>query len=494
MIAIIASVSFTRFYSKISPVAKDLAYANGRLFDLGDMQTFASHFQELDESILERTRLKHSWREFTETLLFPGAEMDDDETVIYNTHPADTYFSQYKVVSPLVNLRFYSSVPNMLTGLGILGTFVGLVCGIYLSTSGLASTEIEEARSALRTLLDGAAFAFFTSIAGLLASILFSWGEKHWVHKVDQLLTDWIEGIDARVRRLPPEKIQALTHRESKEQTKVFRSFTNDLAFSITQIMDDQVKQPLTDLMERLISAVDTLRTDRAVSNEEVMKQLLSEFSSSITGAAGQEMQAFSQTLAQLNETFSGQIGDMARGQQELLDKTQEALTNITKCVEDIVQVNLDTQGSLRETAKLVELVQHTEQQLTSTIAPLESAAATFAEASEKIERVSIAIQEATAGVGSSVASLLSAQSDMQKSWSEYAGRFESLDSSLASTFSQIDAGLTRYSESITKYVLDIEKHTQTIVRDLAGATKDLSDSVEELDDTLAKSNERQQR
>lgn len=490
LILVIAMFSFARFRIRIAPLAKDLESANYLLRSLSsDMATFAVHFQELDEAILERSRLRHSWQEFTETLLFPGIEINDDENVIYNTHTADTYFSRDKVVNPLVNMRFYSSVPNMLTGLGILGTFVGLVCGIYLSTGGLASTEIEQAREALQTLLDGAAFAFTTSIVGLFTSIVFSWREKHWAHRVDLLLINWIDGIDARVLRLPPEKLQALSHRESKEQTKVFRSFTNDLAFSITKIMDDQVKQPLTDLMERLISAVDSLRSDRAETNEEVLKQLLSEFSSSITGAAGQEMHAFSQTLSELNETFSTKIGEMASGQQDLVERTQEALAGITKCVEDIVHVNLNTQESLRETARLVDLVQQTERRLIETISPLEGAATVFADASERTERATSATREACAQVERSIEGISSLQTEIRKAWTDYAERFENVDTSLASTFSQLDAGLTRYSESITNYVLDIEKQTQTVVRDLAGATKELSASVEELQETLSKAN-----
>ncbi|TOQ08322.1 hypothetical protein CGH04_20465, partial [Vibrio parahaemolyticus] len=68
-------------------------------------------------------------------------------------------------------MRYFNSVPNKLTGLGILGTFLGLVAGIYLASSGIGSNNIDEAKGALSHLLDGASLAFLTSIAGLITSM-----------------------------------------------------------------------------------------------------------------------------------------------------------------------------------------------------------------------------------------------------------------------------------------------------------------------------------
>jgi EAL domain-containing protein (putative c-di-GMP-specific phosphodiesterase class I) len=61
-------------------------------------------------------------------------------------------------------------IPGSLTGIGILGTFVGLIIGIR---DVRFSTE-QQALESVQVLLSGVDVAFYTSIAGVILSILFS--------------------------------------------------------------------------------------------------------------------------------------------------------------------------------------------------------------------------------------------------------------------------------------------------------------------------------
>ena len=61
-------------------------------------------------------------------------------------------------------------IPGILTGLGILGTFFGLITGI----SSVGFSSVEAALESVSTLLGGIETAFYTSIAGVVLSILFN--------------------------------------------------------------------------------------------------------------------------------------------------------------------------------------------------------------------------------------------------------------------------------------------------------------------------------
>lgn len=61
-------------------------------------------------------------------------------------------------------------IPGTLTGLGIIGTFVGLLMGI----SGIGFSSVEAALESVSVLLAGIEVAFYTSIAGVILSILFN--------------------------------------------------------------------------------------------------------------------------------------------------------------------------------------------------------------------------------------------------------------------------------------------------------------------------------
>ena len=63
-----------------------------------------------------------------------------------------------------------TQIPNTLTGLGILGTFIGLLIGIR----GIGFSSVDIALTSVQTLLSGIQIAFYTSIAGMVLSLVFN--------------------------------------------------------------------------------------------------------------------------------------------------------------------------------------------------------------------------------------------------------------------------------------------------------------------------------
>lgn len=61
-------------------------------------------------------------------------------------------------------------IPGTLTGLGLLGTFVGLIIGI----SNIGFSSVDAALNSVEVLLGGIEVAFYTSVAGVILSILYN--------------------------------------------------------------------------------------------------------------------------------------------------------------------------------------------------------------------------------------------------------------------------------------------------------------------------------
>ena len=75
-------------------------------------------------------------------------------------------------------------IPGTLTGLGILGTFVGLIIGIR----NIGFSSVEAALTSVQELLGGINTAFYTSVAGVILSILFNILQKMtWNATIRQL-------------------------------------------------------------------------------------------------------------------------------------------------------------------------------------------------------------------------------------------------------------------------------------------------------------------
>ena len=73
----------------------------------------------------------------------------------------------------LLGIKFgmFDSVPNILTGLGIFGTFVGIVIGLPETLQGDIALHMEE-------FIRGMRVAFGTSILGLIFSLIFTFFDK----------------------------------------------------------------------------------------------------------------------------------------------------------------------------------------------------------------------------------------------------------------------------------------------------------------------------
>ena len=61
-------------------------------------------------------------------------------------------------------------IPRTLTGLGLLGTFIGLITGI----SSVQISSVDATLASIQTLFDGIRVAFYTSISGVILSVLFN--------------------------------------------------------------------------------------------------------------------------------------------------------------------------------------------------------------------------------------------------------------------------------------------------------------------------------
>ncbi len=335
---------FRRLQRALDSIKLQLKQACDLITQYTSEKEFALNFQEFQTQIEQLSILKHAWNEFSETLL---PSVDEEPLVVYNTRSAAAFFHQEVILGTRINLRFYNAFPNFLTGAGILGTFIGLVAGIYLASHGLASSDVIQAKQALQNLLHGASLAFWTSIAGIFCSILFSWREKHELHEIDNFRSIFIDRLDSLLHRVLPEQISLNSYKELQQirlisannqeeleqQSEVLTQFTTELAFQIAQAFDEKVTQPMGPLFERLITAVEDLKNQSRDANDELIKEVVAKFQSAITGAAGQEMTAFAGALRELTEKLEITLSELIKRQQNIQNDTEKTVNSITNAI-----------------------------------------------------------------------------------------------------------------------------------------------------------------
>ena len=176
------------------------------------------------EKLSGKVKLIEAWQEFEDSLV-----TRENQEIVYKTDEASLFFSEDRLLGQYMNLRFWNSLPALLVGCGILGTFIGLVWGLK-SFSGGNLTQPEELRGAIKTLLSGVSTAFVTSVWGMLASLLFNILEKCCFGGVSQAIASLQRALDQLFTLTRQEQIAYRQEDELAQQTAALKSFSTDLA------------------------------------------------------------------------------------------------------------------------------------------------------------------------------------------------------------------------------------------------------------------------
>ena len=220
----LGALTLARYLQKIVPMYLNIKKMVKALGKTSGEKGFRENYDKLNKTFLKNKVLSHSWYEFSEGLLI-GRDK------IRNTKKAIEYFSRETLIYGHLNLPFYQSMPNILTGMGILGTFLGLLCGV-------SQVNIQEI-SSIELLLHGASFSFYTSIAGLSASIVFTFCKKTSFFFIDSQLQKWVEMLDHRLEWLSPEKIAFLSLEKQDKQIQIFEGLADKLGITLSDSLEN---------------------------------------------------------------------------------------------------------------------------------------------------------------------------------------------------------------------------------------------------------------
>lgn len=346
---------FAYFRKKLTPALAGLAELSGRLADSETAEQFAATFDEFDQFVRAKAMFVHAWPEFTEALVFPRD--GEGPRVVRHSQPTGEYFHLNSLLDGRLNVRFVAAMPSYLTGLGILGTFIGLVAGIYLASKGMNAGDVAQMRQSLQPLLSGAALAFWTSICGLVCSIVFSVCEKRAVHRVEQAIGTWNDRLERRIVRVTPEQLAVEGAREASKQTLQLERFNTDLAVSIAQALDHQLSQRFSPRLDQLVTGLTDLKGQQASFSHDVMDTVTKQLTKALSGAAGTEMMAVTETLGGLVKVLQQTSGSMSQSQQEMT-------TAITHVIGRLEGAFVEGQHALSaETTSTIErIAQHLDQ------------------------------------------------------------------------------------------------------------------------------------
>lgn len=266
--------------------------------------------QKLSE-LFSRSPMKHSWNEYAESLHEQKGLIDGELKVkdVRATAPAAAFFTEQQLVDIPLNTEFFKHLPGILTGVGIIGTFSGLMIGL----NHFDPSTPEQVSSSVAALLRDVLYAFLGSFIAIATSIVVTWGEKFSIAKCYKYLEQFTAAID-----------QLFATGVSEEYLAELVKSSNESATQAKQLKDSLVTD-LRDMLQNLVAS--------QVAENEKLAQTLSatyrdsgqQFAEQLSGAIENSLKSPLDKIAGVVQTVSGDQSGML---QDILTAFMAKLDN----------------------------------------------------------------------------------------------------------------------------------------------------------------------
>lgn len=349
--------------------------------------------------ILKDPYLSSAWKDYNESFIdFNEEEKTDDYSY--------EYFNEKNLMASNSNFKLINSIPNILVGLGILGTFVGLTYGISNFNTG----STEQIKSSIQILLAGMGTAFISSIYGMFFSLLFTFFEKVQINSLYQaihklcynldrkfkvsknderliqvqnqkaLLDEYFIFVDDQNNEVKPGNVLRDIFGESKKQSIALQSFSTDLAEVIEagfeKILNDPdkgVTYELQNLKDEIVNLGSKLQDPASEMTQNVVKELeksmslmIEEFKTTMSGStktelenlttvlsnAGNKLTSFPDQLEKMTKNLNGNFINLQEVVDEIskktLDQSAESTKRMREEIEDLSTILTSKVGDLQ--------------------------------------------------------------------------------------------------------------------------------------------------
>lgn len=261
--------------------------------------------------------------------------------------PCDTrdYINEETAIEQPGHAQLAELIPSLLTSLGILGTFLGLM-------EGLTSVDFSNAEGTLTSipvLLGGMRFAFATSVAGISCSLMFNMGNRIASGHASRALTNFEEAFyELAMPRPLDADVQMICSRQDEEERM------NRMAQTIGNQVAASLEMAMSHTMGPMNRSVDSFVRGATQEQAEAMRGIVNQFFTQMNASLNGQLTSLADTMNLVNQ---GQMQTQKNLQSTL--NTSQAMTENARMMQ---LVSSEIAKSLREISHKLES-QTTEQE-----------------------------------------------------------------------------------------------------------------------------------
>ncbi len=280
--------------------------------------------------------LQGPWRRF-----LVNAEQLDARGLNCNV---EDYINDDTVIGGLGHLQLGEVIPSLLTSLGILGTFIGLMRGL----GGLDMSDAAKTMDGIPKLISGMTFAFMTSIAGISCSLIFNMFNRMAYGSATGAIDDFTDAFADLVMQKPLEdNVQMIC--QAEDQSALLRRVSADMGQRVSEGIIASVQQSLTPVTQNMNSFI----LGQTQSQLEGVANIAGQFVNHMNRMLGNQFAQLGQTLSQVNQAQAVSFESLDRamqaseeilnGMHQVQDTTQRVMEKFESYVETIEKTNDST-------------------------------------------------------------------------------------------------------------------------------------------------------
>jgi len=409
--------------------------------------------------------------------------------------------------------------PNLLTSLGILGTFVGIVIGLL----GFDTADID---GSIGPLLAGLKTAFITSLAGMFMAIVFKILDGTGLiaaptpaEEPESATPEQVLGSMMRQERALTKLTTAIAGDEETtliSQIRLMRSDQTDAQKALREEIRTQQKT-FSEFQDRLWAQMEDFAEMLSKSATEqvinALKEVIADFNKNLTEQFGDNFKRLDESVAKLvewQENYRAQLEQMSEQYSEgvkAIEHTREMVGQIEADTKKIPET-MDSLKSLLETTQhqLSELERHLEAFKDMRDRAVEAVPQMKTQVDAIVEDVSNAARESSrrlAAVTEDMKThLITGMEDFQNSVSRTNEGLTTASDALATKSSEISEQLTVSVKEINEQVRDLVERMDdgaksvgktlsetnlTLKRQTAEVQEKVADSIEEMNGRVEK-------
>jgi hypothetical protein len=325
LLALATGFFLTQFLGPGWRVGRELREARERLEKLKASGALLSLDQVRSEAMVSEA-LQHCWDEYRDTL--HGQKQANAMGVMEvrrwrATSMAGAFFTDQALVEAPLRTEFYKHLPGILTGVGIIGTFLGLIVGLQAFK---VSDDATVVRGSLEALLASVGGAFQVSAGAIFLAMLVTTIEKAIINgrytELERLCSLIDSLFDAGAGEEYLQRLVEASETSATQAMQMKESLVTDLKQVLSELTQQQIAtmtatsqqlgqsisqsltEGLTDPLARISQAVQQVGNSQGEAVNKLLTDVLGNFTQQMQSMFGSQMSGMNDMLVQTANTI----------------------------------------------------------------------------------------------------------------------------------------------------------------------------------------------